>query len=200
MVGKVGLCRIRTHKVRFVKFCPALRKSLSNGRVVYCWRTSGRDVKTQTLVLIALAAVEGTACYRTSLDSAATNSNACGDTVLEGYLVEGHSCPSQAFSNLPAYRSKDGLSCHVDAYLSEQVPANLAAEGCSGEPFTSQCFLETAGFTENPSDSPIRYTRVSLVGSMQTVQVCKLVRMCTAPECTECQQQAVFVPCQVLPK
>jgi hypothetical protein len=59
MVGKVGLCRIKTHKARVVKFCP------SSGVL------SGA-MKTQPFILLGLAAVGSTACSRTTLDNAAT--------------------------------------------------------------------------------------------------------------------------------
>jgi hypothetical protein len=152
-------------------------------------------MRTQTLVLLALVAVGSTACGRTGIDNAVPESTACGDKVLDGYLVEGYLCANQANPRLPAYQSKQGLACFLDVYLSKQVPVSFPPEACSGEPVTSGCFLEATGFIESVSSDIAGYPRVSLVGSMKTVEVCTL---CTAKDaCTECRQQAVFVPCQV---
>ena len=156
-------------------------------------------MRTQTLVLLALVAVGSTACGRTGLDSAALESNACGAKVLDGYLVDGALCMNQGMIGLPGYQSKEGLRCFLDVYLSEQVPGDHARpEACSGDPVTSKCFLEATGFMESANQDIAGYPRVSLVGSMQTVEVCKQKELCTSKDaaCTECQQQAIFVPCQ----
>jgi hypothetical protein len=158
-----------------------------------------RTMRTQTLMFLALAAVAGTACNRTALDNSAPGSSPCGDKVLDGYLVDGWACPHQLFSVLPAFRSKEGLSCSLDVYLSEQVPANAIPAFCSEEPFTSKCFLEATGFIGSVGSDIAGYPRVSLVGSMQTADVCAPIAKCApmTPECLECQQQEIFVPCQV---
>jgi hypothetical protein len=157
-------------------------------------------VRTQTLMFLALVAVASTACSRTALDNAVSGFSACGDKVLDGYLVDGNSCGAQALPRLPAYQSKEGLGCHLDVYLSEQVPASTVPEACSGDPFTSKCFLESTGFIDSASNGIAGYPRVSLVGSMQTTNVCTPIAKCAPmrPECEECQQQAIFVPCQVM--
>jgi hypothetical protein len=160
-------------------------------------------MRAQTLLLLTLAGLGSTACSRTALDSAATGSNACGDKALDGYLVDRWTCLSPAsqgvaLSRLPAYQSKSGLGCSLDIYLSEQPPANAIPEVCGGEPFTSKCFLEAIGLIEIGTRSIVGYPRVSLVGSMQTADVCTPIAKCAPmmPECEECRQQAIFVPCQ----
>jgi hypothetical protein len=155
-----------------------------------------------TLVFLALAAVASTACGRTALGNPGSGSGACGDEVLEGYLVDGDSCGAQALPRLPAYQSKNGLGCYLDVYLSRQVPANAVLAACSGEPVTSKCFLEATGFTgfiENASTGIAEYPRAALIGSMQTANVCTPIAKCASvtPACEECQQRAIFVPCQV---
>jgi hypothetical protein len=170
-------------------------------------------MRTQTLILLGLAAVGSAACSRTTLDTAATvdtatvdtvatGSNACGDKVLAGYLVDAWTCPNQSSASLPAYQSEDGRGCFLDVYLSEQqVPAAVVPEACSGEPFTSKCLLEATGFTgfAVTAFGVAVHPRASLVGSMQTTSVCTLIAKCTpmGPECEECKQQTIFVPCQL---
>jgi hypothetical protein len=170
-------------------------------------------MRTQTFILLGLAAVGSAACSRTTLDTAATvdtatvdtvatGSNACGDKVLDGYLVDAWTCPNSFSASLPDFASKDGRGCLLDVYLSQQVPAAAAVpEACNGEPFTSKCLLETAGFTGFGVDftGVAVYPRASLVGSMQTTSVCTLIAKCAPmrPECEECKQQTIFVPCQL---
>jgi hypothetical protein len=165
-------------------------------------------MRTQTFILLGLAAVGGTACSRTTLDAAATadtaapGSNACGDKVLDGYLVDAWTCPNHSSASLPAYQSEDGRGCFLDVYLSEQqVPAAVVPEACSGEPFTSKCLLAATGFTGFGVDftGVAVYPRASLVGSMQTTSVCTPIAKCApmGPECEACKQQAIFVPCQL---
>ena len=157
-------------------------------------------VRTQLLVFLALAFAASAACGKTALDNSAPGSSACGNEVLDGYLVDRDSCGAQAFPRLPAYQSKAGLDCHLDVYLSRQVPANPVLPACSGEPVTSKCFLEGTGFTgfiENASTGIAEYPRAALIGSIQTVDVCTPIEKCVAPACEECQKRAIFVPCQV---
>jgi hypothetical protein len=166
--------------------------------------TKERTVRTHPLVLVALAVVSSTACFRTALDNAATGASACGDKVLDGYLVDAWACQNPGNSQgpsstrLPAYQSQDGLGCSLDIYLSEPLPANAIPEVCGGEPFTSRCFLEAIGLIEIGTRLIVGYPRVSLVGSMQTADVCSPIAKCAPmrPECEECKQQAIFVPCQ----
>jgi hypothetical protein len=157
-----------------------------------------KAIGTQPLILLALAAVASNACNRTALD-------ACGDKAMEGYLVDAWACqnplsqgPNSA--SLPAYQSQDGLGCSLDIYLSEQqVPAAVVPEACSGKPFTSKCFLEAIGLIEIGTRPIVGIPRVSLVGSMQTADVCTPNAKCApmGPECEACKQQAIFVPCQL---
>jgi hypothetical protein len=161
-------------------------------------------MKTQTFILLGLVAVEATACSRTALDNAATGANACGDKVLDGYLFDGSACPNQGFASLPGYQSTEGLGCHLDVYLisPEQTPVNDGFAVCRGEPVTSKCLLDGTGFTGfivNASTGVADYPRASLIGSMQTTNVCAPIAKCAPmrPECEECQRQAIFVPCQV---
>lgn len=198
MVGKVGLCRIRTHKVCFVKFWPYFGYILP---VVTAWKSA---MRARTLLLLTLSGVGSAACSRTTLDNAATGASACGDKVLDGYLVDAWACQNPGNSQgpsstrLPAYQSQDGLGCSLDIYLSEQLPATAIPEVCGGEPFTSRCFLEAIGLIEIGTRLIVGYPRVSLVGSMQTADVCSPIAKCAPmrPECEECKQQAIFVPCQ----
>jgi hypothetical protein len=150
-------------------------------------------------VFLALAFAASAACGRTALDNPGSGSGACGDEVLDGYLVDGWECAIQGFASLPAYQSKEGFGCNLDVYLSEQIPAGAIPAACSGEPFTSKCFLEATGFMKSASDGIAGYPRVSLVGSMQTANVCTPITKCApvTPTCEECQQRAIFVPCQV---
>ena len=178
--------------MRVVKFWPALRVSL---RFV---TSREKAIRTQPLLLLALAAVASNACNRTALD-------ACGDKAMEGYLVDAWACQNPRNSQgpsstrLPAYQSQDGLGCSLDIYLSEQLPTNAIPEACAGEPFTSKCFLEAIGLIEIGTRLIVGFPRVSLVGSVQTADVCTPNAKCApmGPECEECKQQAIFVPCQV---
>ena len=155
--------------------------------------------RTQPLVLLALAFAASTACGRTALDNPGSGSGACGNEVLDGYLVDGSVCANQGFASLPAYQSKQRLGCNLDVYLSERIPTSAIPAACSVEPFTSKCFLESSGFMKSASDGIVGYPRVSLVGSLQTASVCTPITKCApvTPACEECQQRAVFVPCQV---
>lgn len=158
-----------------------------------------RTMGAQPLVFLALAFAASTSCGRTALDNPGSESGACGDEVLDGYLVDGSACAKQGFASLPAYQSKEGLGCNLDVYLSEQIPASAIPAACSGEPFTSKCFLEATGFMNSASDDIAGYSRVSLVGSLQTANVCTPIAKCApvTPACEECRQRAIFVPCQV---
>jgi len=157
-------------------------------------------MRTRPLLLSALAAAASTACNRTALD-------ACGDKVLDGYLVDAWACQNPlsqgpSFARLPAYQSQDGRGCSLDIYLSEQLPATATPEACGGKPLTSKCFLEAIGLIEIGTKLIVGYPTVSLVGSMPTTSVCTPIAKCAPmrPECEECKQQAIFVPCQVTVK
>ena len=152
-------------------------------------------MKIQTLGFLALAAAGSAACTRTALDN--PGSSSCGDQVLEGYLVSGFACLNSADPSLPGYQSTQGSACYLDVYLSDQVPAHFPPEACSAGRLTSECLLDSAGFAESLSNGPVRYPRVLLVGSMQTVEVCTPVEKCTSPSCSSCQPSPIFVPCQV---
>jgi hypothetical protein len=166
-------------------------------RPVIDTRTSA--VRTQLLVLLALAFAASAACGKTALDNPGSGPGACGNEVLDGYLFDGWECAIQGFASLPAYQSKEGFGCNLDVYLSEQIPASAIPAACSGGPFTSKCFLEATGFMKSARDDIAGYPRVSLMGSMQTVDVCTAIAKCAPmkPACEECQKRAIFVPCQV---
>jgi len=130
---------------------------------------------------------------------AALESGSCGDRILTGYLVSATACLTQMVPKLSDHQSKEGFACSLDVYLSETAPTQAVPEACAGQPVTSQCFLEEAGYLESMSVGIVGFPHVSMLGAMRMENVCTLRADCTskAASCTECQQQAVFAPCTV---
>ncbi len=126
-------------------------------------------------------------------------SGACGDRTLAGYWVPASACLAQTLPKLPDHQSREGFVCSLDLYLSEAAPTGAVPQACAGQPVTSQCFLEEIGYLESVSSGIVGFPHVSMLGTMRTENVCTLRADCTskAASCSDCQPQAVFVPCVV---
>jgi len=124
----------------------------------------------------------------------------CGDVVLEGYLVT--NCPWQAYPWLEDKKSSFGGNCSLDIWLYESQPEGPIPEICrninnTGQPLTSKCLLEGITSFDPWGD---KYPRVTLVGTYKKMKVCNLLRKCLEPECSECSEENVFTPCEVIEK
>ena len=125
----------------------------------------------------------------------------CGGTALEKYLVT--DCPWSAIPWLQDIKFSDGYTCFLDIWLSESKPEGSFPEVCRGgdnarEPSTSRCLLE--GITSFDLWREINGRRVTLVGDYKKIKVCHAFAKCSEPECSKCEEESVFVPCEVMEK
>jgi hypothetical protein len=122
----------------------------------------------------------------------------CEEEAIDGYLTMSR-CPIQAGDpRVPDYESKDGIPCHLDVYLFDDIPVE-DEDTCDQRPFTSLCFLEAAGLIDGVYEGITSSLPVALEGYWKETLVCRAGPDCDSKDtgdCTECQLEAVFWPCE----
>jgi hypothetical protein len=122
-----------------------------------------------------------------------------GDVVLEGYLVS--LCAWQAVPRLKDVKSSlyGTTNCFLDVWLSKEKPQGGAMPDiCNKSPITSKCLLEGVVSFNPWSDELNKLPKVILRGRYEKMKVCTLLRKCLEPECSDCKEQDVFVPCAAI--
>ena len=146
------------------------------------------------LVITALVLIIAAAAW---LSGNNLQTKQCGNVILEGYLL---SCPWQAVPSLPDH------NCYLDVWFSESTPTEASSEACGKPPITSACFIVGAWWASNPIDEiedwplmPPEYpaNKIKLVGNYEKMNVCTLSAKCLEPECRDCAETDVFVPCEM---
>ena len=158
-----------------------------------------------SVFLLTLLAISG--CYRTDspadddpdagLPGTSPADERCGETTLTAYLVPSMACPVQSTPELPDEQSGEDLACRLDVYASEAAPDPMMPEACGEPPFTSLCFLDRVGMSDDVLDAFEGAPRVALEGYMREMTVCEHTEKGSANQ--ECREQEVFYPCAAEP-
>ncbi len=175
--------------------------------------------KRKVIIIVLIIAIAGAAvcfalnkcqrCYLTHFwgigycDRICLTTKSCGDITLEGYLSS--ACPWQAYPWLGEIESPFDGKCSLDVWLLASKPEDTTGiEICynrdgTDQPLTTTCFLD--GLTSFDPWGETLYqgsSKVTLIGSYEKMEVCYLRSKCLEPECFECAEQDVFVPCEII--